>query len=106
MSGQLRDYYEYLDTPEWWAIRKQAYARAEYRCERCRGCGPLEVHHETYDHLGNEDLDDLTVLCRACHLAERLPRNLRKRALEHVGQLRLFHRWFDPDDDGGLAQAA
>jgi hypothetical protein len=90
-----RDYFAYLDSPEWWAIRKLVLRRAEYRCERCDKRGALEVHHRTYCRLGDESSDDLEVLCPACHRAERLPHNLRKRVLEQLGQLRLFDRWVD-----------
>lgn len=92
-----REYLEYLETPEWHAVRKQALARARYRCERCQGCGPLHVHHITYIRIGREYLDDLEVLCENCHRAERLPRNIKKRVLEQYGQYRLFDRWQDDD---------
>lgn len=93
------DYLAYLDSPEWWATRKLAIRRADYQCERCRACGPFEVHHRTYRTLGCEADEDLEVLCPACHRDERLPRNLRKRMLERHGQQRLFDRWKEEDDD-------
>lgn len=93
-----KDYLDYLDSPEWWTIRRSAMRRANWRCEQeksgdPRHEGPLEVHHRHYRTLGNEALDDVEVLCPACHRAKRIPRNLRKRALESYGQERLFDRW-------------
>jgi 5-methylcytosine-specific restriction endonuclease McrA len=91
-----RAYLEYLETPEWWAKRKRLLARANYRCERCGGCGPLEAHHRIYDRLGWELLEDLELLCPTCHANDRLPKNLEKAGLEAEGQGRMFDRWNDP----------
>jgi 5-methylcytosine-specific restriction endonuclease McrA len=93
-------YLEYLDSPEWWAIRRTAMRRANWTCERekpgdPRHEGPLDVHHRHYDTLGNENPDDVEVLCQVCHRSEHVPRNKKKRALERHGQQRLFDRWWD-----------
>lgn len=97
-----RKYLDYLESPEWWTLRKTAMRRAQFRCERerpgeARHEGPLEIHHLHYRTLGNERLEDLQVLCPACHEQKRLPKNLRKQALEAYGQSRLFDRWDDDD---------
>jgi hypothetical protein len=45
--------------------------RAGCRCERCgvfKHPNALQVHHLTYDHLGNERRGELVVLCNDCHL--------------------------------------
>jgi len=92
-------YLDYLDSPEWWTIRRAALRRAQFRCEQeqpgeARHEGPLEAHHVHYRNLGCERLDDVEVLCRPCHRAKRIPRNLQKRMLEDLfGQGRLFDRW-------------
>ena len=93
-----RNYLEYLDSPEWWTIRRSAMRRAQFRCEResplgPRHDGPLDIHHKHYRTLGCESLDDVEVLCRACHRAERRPTNRQKARLERHGQQRLFDRW-------------
>jgi 5-methylcytosine-specific restriction endonuclease McrA len=88
------DYLEFLDTPEWWTTRKAALERADYACEECGARGvSLEVHHLTYQRLGVESPDDLEVRCRRCHEAAHDKKNLKKRLLELLGQLRLFSRW-------------
>ena len=69
-TGKRMDYYEYLKSPKWKQIRDAAIARAGYRCQVCNrpnGQVILDVHHRTYERLGNENPDDLTVLCRDCH---------------------------------------
>jgi hypothetical protein len=68
---QAMPYGEYLETPEWRYRRRQLIKWREYKCERCSDHrGLLNVHHRTYERLGNEDPDDLEVLCRACDALE------------------------------------
>lgn len=74
-------YKAHLRSPEWARIRRDALERAGHRCAYCgltqrklRTLGRhLEVHHNTYEHLGNEQPGDLTVLCAGgrggCHAA-------------------------------------
>lgn len=100
----MSDYLAYLESPEWWAKRKEALRRANYQCERqtlygARHDSPLEVHHRTYQRLGDESLDDLEVLCTACHRDQHRIRNRKRVTLEHLGQERLFDRWDDEDAD-------
>jgi 5-methylcytosine-specific restriction endonuclease McrA len=66
-------YEVYLRSHAWRAKRHAVLERADNHCERCDGGGGLfaaallEVHHWTYDHLGDERLDELEALCRDCH---------------------------------------
>ena len=60
-------YPEYLLTTHWQWTRYRKLAQAGYRCERCHGTAMLEVHHKTYERIGQERMDDLTVLCDRCH---------------------------------------
>lgn len=62
-------YRTWLGTVQWQHRREQTLERDDYRCQNC-GCDEqLVVHHETYDHLGDEGSwpEDLTTLCRSCH---------------------------------------
>lgn len=99
MARKKIDYLQYLDSQEWWTIRRAAMRRAQFRCEQekpgdPRHEGPLDVHHRHYHTLGCERLEDVEVLCRSCHRSQRLPVNLQKRNLEDIhGQQRLFERW-------------
>jgi len=101
----MHNYLEYIDSHEWWSIRRAAMRRANFRCEQekpgePRHEGALEVHHRHYRTLGCERLEDVEVLCPSCHRAKRIPRNLQKRLLEEFhGQERLFERWIEPTAD-------
>jgi hypothetical protein len=57
----------YLDSDAWKARRSYMVRRAGHRCQVCNSRERLEVHHRTYDRLGHERIDDLTVLCHECH---------------------------------------
>ena len=60
-------YLAYLQSDRWALQRAAALARAKYRCSTCGSVIDLEVHHLTYDRLGDELPQDLTVLCETCH---------------------------------------
>src|SRR5664279_1632542 len=50
-------YSEYLKTPHWKKTSQQALERARYRCQVCNTKENLNVHHNTYEHLGEEQSD-------------------------------------------------
>jgi hypothetical protein len=69
-------YDEYLRSDWWQEIRLHALDQAGWRCEyhewrrtgrRCGATEQLDVHHLTYARIGDEDLDELIVLCRRHH---------------------------------------
>ena len=60
-------YSRYLQTIHWRTVRKYALENARFCCQLCNSTERLEVHHKTYERIGNEDLSDVIVLCRACH---------------------------------------
>ncbi len=65
---QRRTSYEnYLRSTHWKDVRRQVLMRDKHRCVDCGSRGLLQVHHLTYDRLGNERMTDLTTLCRSCH---------------------------------------
>ncbi len=64
------DYHEYINSPEWRKRADAAKHRAGYRCQVCNRSSRdviLDAHHRTYEKLGNEAPEDITVLCRDCH---------------------------------------
>lgn len=65
------DFHRYLASREWAVLREQVRERAANLCERGRLLGhlaPLQnVHHQTYERLGHERLEDLLGVCRPCH---------------------------------------
>lgn len=56
----------YLQSPQWKALRQQVIQRDKV-CQLSGATDNLEVHHITYDNLGNEYLDDLVLLSRKAH---------------------------------------
>ncbi len=76
--AQLRRmaYQDYLATPEWQETRKLALATAEHHCQLCNAGGELNVHHRTYERIGEERPADLIVLCKDCHATfhDKLPK--------------------------------
>jgi hypothetical protein len=74
------EYKVYMDSSEW-KIRRQLFlSRDGYRCRLCHqphtASDPLQVHHATYDRVGNESDLDCISLCGSCHqLFHRKPPN-------------------------------
>jgi 5-methylcytosine-specific restriction endonuclease McrA len=61
-------YREYLHSQEWQRVREAKLKEAGRFCHACRKVGIMDVHHNTYDRLGDEDIAaDLFIFCRACH---------------------------------------
>jgi hypothetical protein len=81
-----KEYRKYLESEAWKKLRVQAIRRAGGRCQLCNvEARSLQVHHRTYERIGCELLDDLTVLCAPCHRkhhARVLPVDRAERRLE------------------------
>lgn len=64
------EYKKYLTTDYWKMVSEQAKHNANYKCQLCgkTNC-QLNVHHNTYEHKGEEFLhmEDLICLCKECH---------------------------------------
>lgn len=69
MRQHSKEYTEYMKSEAWNERRLARLQKAKYRCERCGERDKLDVHHKTYEHLGNEPLSDLIALCQSCHWA-------------------------------------
>lgn len=78
------EYAQYIASEEWQQQRKKVIADTRHRCERCElprwvasliYDQDLHVHHRNYQNLGNEQRDDLEVLCRRCHELETFGRS-------------------------------
>lgn len=63
----LLSYDDYLASEAWRNRRQIMLERFSHKCQLCGGSDRLQVHHRTYDRIGNERPEDLTVLCGACH---------------------------------------
>ena len=67
------DYDAHLGSAGWRdsAARKAELQLAGHRCRVCDRGPPnvrLDVHHRNYDRFGRERVEDLTTLCRECHV--------------------------------------
>lgn len=63
-------YTAYLSSEEWASKRRLVLARCRGLCEACGAMveeAEVEVHHLTYERVGEELLDDLIGLCPGCH---------------------------------------
>lgn len=70
-KSRRQEYLDYLDSAKWKAKRKEAFAAYGRRCQRCEADDrELHVHHKTYKRLFDEAIEDLEVLCFACHAKE------------------------------------
>ena len=73
-----QQYLDYLKSSTWKARRLAALERTDYTCQLCGEHESLEVHHLTYERLGNEDPHDLIVICKSHHWMEHNKRELKK----------------------------
>lgn len=63
----VETYSEYLKTKHWNNIKQQMYKKYRYHCCVCGWSHGIQIHHKTYERVGNESLDDLIYICKACH---------------------------------------
>ncbi len=61
------DWYRYLCRAHWRTTRIKKLLSVGEKCEQCGSTENLHVHHLRYDHLFDERMEDLRVLCCACH---------------------------------------
>ena len=59
-------YAEYLASDHWKSIRTQVLQWWGNKCCLCKEKA-TEVHHNSYERSGREDLTDLVAVCRVCH---------------------------------------
>jgi Restriction endonuclease len=66
-SSLTKRYQKYINSKQWVAKRKQVFQRDNYECQKCKSKEELRAHHLTYEHFGDEPLEDLITLCNPCH---------------------------------------
>jgi hypothetical protein len=100
------DYTEYLRSDQWKRTRAAFLAHVTEICSGCHipawlcklayGKG-FNVHHTNYDHLGEEKLEDLEILCWRCHELQHFGKSDLPKILMHpcvyCGRPRII---FDP----------
>jgi len=72
------EYDIYLLSAWWKQFRRIVLEWWSYRCCWCNSDLKVEVHHRTYERLGQEKIQDCVCLCRECHKAAT--RMLQRRA--------------------------
>ena len=63
-------YDAYLKSPEWQELRDHIRWARNYNCEECgihASDTLLIVHHRTYEHVTNEQPEELLLVCEECH---------------------------------------
>lgn len=66
-ADRKRIYDEYIMSSKWKAVRDRVVAREDGVCQGCKIRKATQVHHLTYEHLGNELLWELVAVCESCH---------------------------------------
>lgn len=60
-------YVAYIASNAWKYKRETRKNLDNYRCNKCPRVNDLNVHHITYERLGDELMEDLITLCGHCH---------------------------------------
>ncbi|MCF6331040.1 MAG: HNH endonuclease [Sulfurimonas sp.] len=60
----------YLQSEDWHELKQKLKSLQGNKCCLCKSKNNLNVHHITYERLGNEELSDLRLLCRKCHIRQ------------------------------------
>jgi len=62
-------YQKFIRSAKWQKIRLRALDNRGHKCEKCGSLKKLHVHHLNYKGFGgNEQDNDLQILCRSCHM--------------------------------------
>ena len=70
-SEPLTPYQFFLGSKEWGVIRDNLFSLKGKQCERCKSTHNICVHHLNYSKpWGQEEPEDLEILCRSCHEKE------------------------------------
>lgn len=68
-KGFWPDYSKYLLSEEWKEKRWLVLERDGHVCAVCTSNEELQIQHRTYDHVGDEPLEDLITICKKHHEA-------------------------------------
>lgn len=107
MRRLTKQYREYLASLQWHAKREAALLRSGHKCQSCGAHKDLEVHHKHYETLGNEQPEDLVVLCIRCHDRadeRRRRRNHRAAGMKTYAEKKYGEDWQSMVDPDALAE--
>lgn len=64
-------YHMYLESDQWKEKRDERLEIDGHKCQSCGSTDDLQVHHKSYEHIGDEDVEgELVTLCKTCHEKE------------------------------------
>lgn len=101
MNSDVEHSHEYirvLKSARWKKMKKDRIWAVRFRCEQCGEGGTertLQLHHKTYERLGQELPEDVVLLCSACHSGADVDRAIdaRRRAEDALYYAR-FNGWY------------
>ena len=67
LQARLALYQEYLQSDTWKSKRERVLRRDDYLCQACCHAKAVQVHHKTYEFIGDEPLYQLISVCIECH---------------------------------------
>lgn len=67
-NAKRKEFYsQYMKSDKWKAIRLKVLKRDNYLCQACLEAPAQDVHHITYENIGDELMYELLSVCRDCH---------------------------------------
>lgn len=60
-------YRDYIQSQRWMQRKRKYFETHEKKCKACKTSRRIELHHKTYNRLGQERDADLVPLCQLCH---------------------------------------
>ena len=69
------NYKRYINSKKWLRKSKEFIALVG-KCEKCGSGYNLTCHHKNYNHLGQERIWDIMVLCWNCHKKYHIRKNI------------------------------
>lgn len=79
-------YDSYLKSSHWRRVKANYRLRREWVCI-CGTTLGLQLHHKTYERIGNEHFNDLVPLCQECHTAIHQGGDLDPYSLERLNRI-------------------
>lgn len=67
-QARLDLYQQYLLSDTWKFKRARVLQRDDHQCQACCSAKAVEVHHKSYQNIGDEPLFELISVCKECHL--------------------------------------
>lgn len=76
-----KEYNDYIKSIHWQNKKLEYFRFHDKRCMECGNHKSIQLHHLTYEHIGNERLSELIPLCEMCHKSIHAVDNVVKKEL-------------------------